>query len=341
MTWSRLLSLLAAARRPLVVFDFETAGLGGAPPVEYALAYWAPWAPPEMDATSVAARRVSPPGLTYATTARIDPGCAIDPDAQAVHGISRESLKGCKRYDDLEVVAFFQALARGDATAGEGPAVWCGHNAAEADVPWAQKWGYLPRVLDAFPSRLAVVDTRRVFTRLSKAHDFPLSPDAILPGARVPCVGTGLSPYAASLKGLHVALTGELPTVAHAALADVQSTAWCLMAFLELWQPVWPAAVQGEDPQVALDAMLTALDAPPPGMLSWDGWVRVRPDGSHVWGDKAQKPGPGRLLNVDPPYASWVASLPSSPTGENGKAWCSDTTRAALSVAATGRARAT
>src|SRR6185503_1318532 len=242
MTWPRLLSLLAVARRPLVVFDFETAGLGGAPPVEYALAYWAPWAPPEMDGVSVAARAVSPPGLTYATTARVDPGCAIDPDAQAVHGISREMLKGCKSRKHPDVVGFFRALAMGDGMADEAPAIWCGHNAAEADVPWAQKWGYLPREVtncqggppmctdeNQSVEALKVIDTRRVFMRLSKSHDFPLAPDAIKPGAHVPCVGTGLSPYAASLKGLHVALTGELPKVAHAAMADVQSTAWCLM----------------------------------------------------------------------------------------------------------------
>ena len=139
MTWHRLTSLLKATRRPLVFVDFETAGLGGAPPVEYAVAYWAPWAEPEMDAVSVAAREGAPPGLTYATTQRVDPCAPIHWKAQQVHGISAEMLKGCKRYNDLEVVGFFQALACGDAATDEGPAIWGGHNVAEADVPWAQR----------------------------------------------------------------------------------------------------------------------------------------------------------------------------------------------------------
>jgi hypothetical protein len=56
----------------------------------------------------------------------------------------------------------------------------------------------------------------------------------------------------------------------------------------------------------------------------------VLPDGRHVWSDKADLVGGGNPLTCDPGYARWVASLPSSPTGENGKAWCSDATRAAL-----------
>jgi len=90
--------------------------------------------------------------------------------------------------------------------------------------------------------------------------------------------------------------------------------------------------VVGEDPNAALDVLLAAVNAPPPGLLSWDGWVEVTTDGRHVWGDKAQKVGAGNPLTCDPSYAKWVASLPSSPTGENGKAWCSDATRAALAA---------
>lgn len=324
--WRRLLSLLTATRRPLVFVDFETAGLGGAPPVEYAVAYWAPWAPDEMDATSVSARRGAPPGLTYATTMRVDPGCPIHPKAQAVHGITAEMLKGCPRYNDMEVVGFFQALAQGDAATGEGPAVWGGHNIAEADVPWAQRWGYLPAGV------VSCVDTQRMFRRLVKSHPFPVSPDAAREGSRVPAIAHGLTPYAASLAGVHTALSGDPHTGAHGALADVLASAWCFMAMLEMWEALWPHGVVGEDPHAALDVLLAAVNAPPPGLLSWDGWVEVTADGRHVWGDKAQKVGAGNPLTCDPSYARWVASLPSSPTGENGKAWCSDATRTALAV---------
>jgi len=34
--WCRVLDLITRTRRPLVFFDFETAGLSGAPPVEFA-----------------------------------------------------------------------------------------------------------------------------------------------------------------------------------------------------------------------------------------------------------------------------------------------------------------
>lgn len=324
--WRRLLELLTATRRPLVFFDFETAGLNGAPPVEYAVAYWAPWCPQADDDASCTARRGGPPGLTYATTMRLDPGCNIHPKAQAEHGISADMLKGCKRYNDLEVVGFFQSLAQGDASSGEGPAVWGGHNVAEADVPWAQRWGYLPA------GAVACVDTQRMFRRLCKSHPFPVAPDAILPGANVPAVRHGLTPYAGTLAGVHTALTGDPHQGQHGAMADVLASAWVFMALLEMWQPLWPAGVQNEDPHAALDALLAAVNAPPPGMLSWDGWVEVLPDGRRVWGDKAAKVGAGAPLACDKSYASRVASLPSSPTGENGKAWCSDATRAALAA---------
>lgn len=145
--WQKFLDLLAAARRPLAVLDFETAGLGGAPPVEFAVAYWAPWCEPAGDDVSRRARALCPPGLTYAASYRLDPLCPIDPEATAVHGIRGEDVRGRARpYNDVEVVSLFAGLAAGSPADGEGPAVFVGHNAAEADVPWARRWGYLPKV---------------------------------------------------------------------------------------------------------------------------------------------------------------------------------------------------
>lgn len=326
MTWSRLLSLCTATRRPLVFVDFETAGLNGAPPVEYAVAMWAPWQTPEMDPTSVLARKSCPPGLTYAATGRLNPCGPIDPEAQAVHGISQADVAKCMSYNDLAGVSqVFQALAAGDPEAGDGPAVWCGHNLAEADVPWAQKWGYLPC------SPLDVVDTVRLFRRLLASHPMPLAPDAVT-WRHCPAVGHGLVPYNGKMDGLHTALFGDPPAASHAALADACTTARCLAAVLDLWSPLWPSPVQGEDPHVALAALLASLNAPPPGALSWDGWVKVLPDGRRVWGGKAKKVGAGKPLTADRDYARWVSSLPSSPTGVDGQAWCSDATREALAA---------
>jgi DNA polymerase III epsilon subunit-like protein len=337
--WRRLLDLIAAARRPLVVLDFETSGLGGAPPVEYAVAMWAPWQAPVDDDATNSARRTAPPGLTYAATSRLDPGGPIHPDAQRVHGITAEDVRGAMPYNDLGLVSVFRSLAAGDPDAEggpEGPAIFVGHNAAESDVPWAQTWGYLPR--DPAP---AVVDTMRLQRRLVKSHPMPLVYDGATPGEHpttCPAQMHGLEPYATSLVGLHTALFGDPPSESHGAMADVLSTARCLAAMLELWAPLWPGPValheQGDHANAAINELLACLDAPPPGLLSWDGWVRVdRDTGAASWGPKARKVGEGAPLTCDRGYADWVIALPPAPTGRNGEAWCSDATREAIMYA--------
>lgn len=368
--WRRLLELLGACRRPLVVLDFETSGLDGAPPVEYAVAMWAPWTNEAYDDVTLAARRHAPLGLSYAATSRLNPGGPIHPGAQRVHGITAEDLRGALPYNDIGLVSVFRSLAAGDPDAdggAEGPAIFVGHNAAESDVPWAQAWGYLPTHVggdvgqcppmctdenqDYDPGRpLDVLDTMRMQRRLKDSHPLPLHPDIpsmddsmwrgqgwSSPGVgagKCPAVGHGLEPYATSLVGLHTALFGDPPEESHGALADVLSTARCLAAMLELWAPLWPGPVVGEDPHAALDALLACLAAPPPGALSWDGWMQVdRDTGAVAWGRKARKVGEGAPLTIDRSYAQWVMSLPPAPTGRNGEAWCSDTTRAAITTA--------
>lgn len=331
--WQRLLNLITAVRRPLVVLDFETSGLNGAPPVEYAVAIWAPWQAPADDPTTTRARRAAPPKLTYAATSRLNPGGPIHPDAQRVHGITAEDVRGAMPWNDIGLQAVFRSLAVGDPDAEggpEGPAVFVGHNAAESDVPWAQTWGYLPT--DPAP---IVIDTMRMQRRLVKDHPHPLHPD--VPNMRCcPAIGHGLEPYATSLIGLHTALFGDPASESHGAVADVLSTARCLAAMLDLWAPLWPGPVATEDPAAALDALLARLNAPPPNALSWDGWLRVdRDTGAVTWGGKARKVGEGAPLTADRGYADWVMSLPSAPTGRNGDAWCSDATRAAIVAART------
>lgn len=332
--WQRLLTLLAACRRPLVVVDFETSGLDGAPPVEYAVAVWAPWQASSDDPTTLLASRSCPAGLTYAATGRLNPGGPIHPAAQRVHGISEEDVRGALAWNDLGLRAVFRGLAEGDPAAEGGPegaAVWTGHNAAESDVPWSQMWGYLPH--DPVP---AVIDTMRLVRRLAKDHPFPIQPDAVR-HLKCPAVGHGLEPYAKSLIGLHTALFGDPPEVSHGALADVLSTARCLEVMLELWAPLWPAQVRDEDPDIALAAMLAALDQPPLGALSWDGWLAEdRDTGAITWSGKAKKPNKGAPLTKDRSYAQWVMSLPPTPTGRNGEAWCSDATRSQITAALSG-----
>jgi DNA polymerase III epsilon subunit-like protein len=347
--WQQFLHLLAAAKRPLAVLDFETAGLGGAPPVEFAVAYWAPWCDPAMDATSRRARALCPPGLTYAASYRLDPLVPIDPEATAIHGIRDEDVRGkAPPFNEIGgVSSLFRGLAEGSPADGEGPAVFVGHNAAEADVPWARRWGYLPGGIDP---RLDVVDTMRMQRRLTREHAHPLAVDALgLSGNEwmrdvrtadngmasffCPAIGHGLKPYASNLEGLHTALFGDPHDGGHGALADLCATARCLAAMLELWSPLWSCACPGRDQADDLARLLAALDAPPPGQLGWDGWLAPRPMGVPVerlppvlWGRKARKH-VGKPITVDPSYARWVCGLPSEPTGVDGEAWCSPRTR--------------
>lgn len=335
--WQRLLDLLTAARRPLVVLDFETAGLGGKPPVEFAALVFSPWEQQVDDEETRRAAALVPPGLTYAVQMRLDPLCPIDPGATRVHRIRDEDVRGkATAYNDLEVAGFFQGYAAGDAADGVGPAVWVGHNAAGADVPWARRWVYLP------DADLDVVDTMRVVRRMQREMPHPLAHDLVTPlstgeatwdGAphsdvRVPATEHGLDAYSSSLTGAHVALLGERPAEAHGAMADCQSTARVLCRMLDLWSPMWPPARLDLPASANLSALLAALDAPEPGRVSWDGWLaedesRLQGTG-YVWTKGKFK---GQPAHRD----QWVMDKPRRPTGNDGEAWCSQHTADVLS----------
>lgn len=326
--WRRLLDLLAAARRPLVVLDFETAGLGGAPPVEFAALVFSPWEPAVDDDETRRVAPLCPPGLTYACSMRLDPLRPIDPGATRVHRIRDEDVRGARSYKDMEVVGFFQGYASGDAADGVGPAVLCGHNAAGADVPWATRWGYLP------DADLDVVDTMRVVRRMQREQPWPLAVDVLSPVASghasgvgnhsvVRCVYDGLDAYASSLTGAHVALLGERPAEAHGAMADCLATARVLCRLLDLWSPMWPPARSDLPASTNLSALISALDAPPPGQVSWDGWLAEDeskvPGAGYVWAKGKHR---GRPAHRD----AWVLDLPRRPTGVDGMGWCSQHT---------------
>ncbi len=319
--WRHLLNLLREARRPLVVVDFETAGLGGKPPVEFALLVWSPWEEPQDDEETRRVARLVPPGLTYAVSMRLDPGQPIDPGAVKMHKITDADVRGCTRYDDLEVRCFFQQYASGEAgDSGSGPAVWVGHNAAEADFPWAQRWGYLP------PVDLDVVDTMRVMRRMQKAQPFPLALDDLTPlhlGTQLAvsqCVEDGLDAYASSLIGSHVAVCGARPRESHGAMADACSTARVLCRLLDLWSPMWPPTRSDLPASANLSALLAALDAPPPGQVSWDGWLEEGDAGGYAWRYGKYKGAPAHR-------DSYVMDLPRRPTGDDANRWwCSQHT---------------
>ncbi|HEY8377463.1 MAG TPA: 3'-5' exonuclease [Nannocystis sp.] len=323
MMWRVFLDLLAAARRPLVVVDFETAGLGGAPPVEFAVMIWAPWRKVEDDETTRSMIPHVPPGLTYACVQRVDPGQPIDPGAVAVHGIRDEDVRGVglPAWNDLEVVGFFRGLEAGDAEESEGPAVWCGHNAHGADLAWSRRWGYLGGEVDA-------IDTMRLGRRLAKEHPHPLAVDGVTPlggefGSHVPAIGWGLDAFSSSLTGMHVALTGARPDGAHGALHDCAATARVLCRMLEMWDTLWPPGRRDVPATANLSALLAALDAPEPGAVSWDGWLAQDTDGALSWRKGKHR---GKPPGFDADYAGWVSRLPRSPTGVDGDAWCSQHT---------------
>ena len=353
MTWPRLIDLVTLARRPLVFVDFETAGLNAAPPVEFAMLVWAPWLPPEMDAVSVQARAASPPGLTSAAVVRMNPGVGIEPEAFAKHAISLGMLKDAPRYNDPGIVGFFDAYATGSVDDNEGPALWCGHNIAEADLPWAKRWGYFPTTEPCLG-----IDTMRLQKRLEREHPFPLAPDGFglaadtraSNAAHCPAIANSLEPYRFNLAGLSTAMLGEPSHGAHGALSDCKTAAWCASAMLHLWSPLWTGAVRGEDPAKALSLLLADFNRPPPDLLSWDGLVRVHRPDTHPTDPEARaaaskrQPGlldtprytwnfgkyKGATVGMDS-YSDWVIkTFPRLPNGLDGERWCSAETVAML-----------
>jgi DNA polymerase III epsilon subunit-like protein len=352
MMWRVLLDLLHAARRPLIFVDFETAGLGGKPPVEYAALVYAPWEAQADDAETRRAAAVCPPGLSFAVRQRVDPGVPIDPGATRVHGIKDADVRGLPRWDSPEIRGWFQACAIGtpeevacaiENEDCEGPAIWCGHNIAGADAPWARKWGHLPN------EDLDLIDTMRLCRRLQRDMPHPLALDDLtafrltLPGGpawaedSTWCADVGLDAFASSLVGFHAAMTGARHE-AHGAMADCEATTRAFCRALEAWSPLWPPRRQDLPATANLSALLAALDAPPQGQVSWDGWLTEvdspAPPKATRAGQQALPPtGPvyewakGKFKGQPAHRDTYVLDLPRRPTGDDAKSWwCSQHT---------------
>jgi DNA polymerase III epsilon subunit-like protein len=339
--WRRLLDLLTRTRTPLVFLDFETTGLAGAPPVEYAALVWAPWMAEETDDLSTRARLAAPPGLWQASTSRLNPGRPSDPEDLRTHGITDAEAKRAPRYDAPAQVQFWRDLAAGNGEPGdpeaERPAIFAGHNVAEADLAWMRAWGYLPEGYEP-----PLIDTMRLQRRLAHrdGNPFPAVPDAAslkdgpwqrdhAPRVHCPVVSHGLRPYATNLEGLTTALYGDPAPGGHGALIDTTTSALCLWAMLELWEPIFPMACTIEDPHAALAKMLAVLNAPQHGALSHDGWLSQDLQGVIRWRRGKHK---GQRHNFDRSYNKWVNSLPRVPTGLDGADgyWCATETAALI-----------
>ena len=283
-TFNLFVQLAAATGRPVVFFDFETAGLD-APPVEVALVAFGP---EETSDTLAAVKEnlghpvvaLGPPSTigdlaTYALTSRLNPGQPIRPGAMSIHGIKDADVKECPRFDDPGFVGLMHSIDSLDP-------IWCGHNVKRFDLPLAERCGILPRR----PGRL-VLDTMRWAQGTATREPFPPCFDATLGasdphrGHVVPVCELGLDMMRSSLSALHAGLCGWRFEGAHGAMSDVLANVRVASRLFDLWlsdafgQMSRHAAVGGLDVHGALDLLLAACDRPPEGMTGHDGWLKV------------------------------------------------------------------
>lgn len=283
-TFNLFVQLAAATGRPVVFFDFETAGLD-APPVEVALVAFGP---EETSDTLAAVKEnlghpviaLGPPSTigdlaTYALTSRLNPGQQIRPGAMSIHGIKDADVKECPRFDDPGFVGIMHALDALDP-------IWCGHNVKRFDLPLAERFGILPHR----PGRL-VLDTMRWAQGAATRWPFPPCFDPTIAdsdpdrGQVVPVCEMGLDGVRGDLGTLHLALCGWRFEGAHGAMSDVLGNIRVAARLFDLWMSEMFADMQRAaeagtlDVQSALRLLLDACDLPPEGYTGHDKWLKM------------------------------------------------------------------
>lgn len=284
-TFNLFVQLAAATGRPVVFFDFETAGLD-APPVEVALVAFGSEPTPSDTLAAVKENlgrpviALGPPSTigdlaTFAMASRLNPGQPIRPGAMAIHGIKDADVRECPRFDDPEFVGLMHAID------GMDP-IWCGHNVKRFDLPLAERCGILPHR----PGRL-VLDTIRWAQGAATRWPFPPCFDPTIGssdperGRVVPVCEMGLDGVRGDLGTLHLALCGWRFEGAHGAMSDVIANVRVASRLFDLWMAQMFADMQRAaeggtlDVQNALRLLLDACDLPPEGYTGHDKWLKL------------------------------------------------------------------
>ena len=257
-SFTRIIDMFRHAKRPLVWFDFETAGVDG-PPVEFAMVVMATEDDAEEHEDQTTAEVAEALGLpiSYAVSQRLNPGRPISPGASAVHGITDDDVEGCPRFDDPEIVGLFRAFE-------EMGAIFCGHNIADFDLPIAHACGYIEG-----PD---MIDTMRIAQRLKSDEPMPRQNGTFAP---LSLATLGLDAFSLSLTGLHVAMTGRRFDGAHGALADVIANVRVFQGLMNGWlEEAAMIQIQVDSP-FPVDAFLEHVNTPPRSQVGWSGWLSV------------------------------------------------------------------
>ena len=316
-SWTQFVDLAALVGRPLVFFDFETAGIGRdengsqipGPPCEFALLVIDPREEAAGDSeTAAAIEAVASPsimattahGVCYAVSSRCNPGEPITPGAQAVHGISDADVADALPYNEPQIVGLFEHF---------NDAIWCGHNVAAFDLPCAYRHRLLPPGRDFF-------DTMRLARRCSDDRQFPDAWDPTMADDVPPVAEGGLQAFSKSLTGLHYALTGSLFDGAHGALADVIANVRVAQGLINGWfslDVMTSMMVDSTDKAEALATMLRCFNAPPRAMVGHDGWIRRISLNGRDFYEFTRGKHSGRdteeVRRDDPSYIRWLLSL--------------------------------
>lgn len=310
--FARLIEIFRLAKRPIVVFDFETAGMRNdpekkenvpLPPCEFAMVVLGAEEDSDDEVTAGVSEALGMP-VSYAVTARVNPGCPMSPGAQATHGISDADVADCPPFDDPEIVGLFRAFE-------DMGAVWCGHNIADFDIPCALRSGYLR-------STPLMIDTMRIARRLQS--DEP-RPDTSIDGALATMpAASGLDLFRANLTGLHYALTGSRFEGAHSALDDVIATVRVLEGLIDGWIPnalMIKIQTEAVDIEQASRDIVQYLNVPPREQVGWDGWLRAHTVDGETFYEFTKGKHRGSLLRyvrrADRSYIDWLTG-PKGPT---------------------------